>query len=143
MQSFYVDTCVYLNLWKKEVEKKGNPLWLIAERFFEKTKRDNSIIYYSGFLLKELMFILNTEEYLSKRELFDSSPRFKKTILSKEEYREAQKLKNISASDISFFDILNIFSAKKTRSILITRDKEIIELARTLDVEVKKPEEVL
>ena len=33
----YVDTCIYLNLWQKEVEKKtGMKLWKLAQRFFEK-----------------------------------------------------------------------------------------------------------
>ena len=56
MQSYYVDSCVYLNLWQKEINENGKPLWEYAKRFLEKAEEDNSLIYYSGFLLKELIF---------------------------------------------------------------------------------------
>ncbi len=64
MKSYYVDSCIYLNLWKKEVDDFGNKLWEFAKDFFEKTENENATIYYSGFLLKEFMFLLSTEEYL-------------------------------------------------------------------------------
>ncbi len=136
MKCYYVDSCIYLNLWKKEVDESGNLLWKFAKEFFEKAEDENSIIYYSGFLLKELMFILSTEEYLNKRELFESSPNFKKVMLSQEEYDLAGKIKNENAQ-ISFFDIIHTLFAKKTDSILVTRDKELIEFAKSINVEAK------
>ncbi len=142
MKCYYVDSCIYLNLWKKEVDDFGNLLWKFAKEFFEKAEDENSIIYYSGFLLKELMFLLSTEEYLNKRELFESSPSFKKVMLSSEEYDLARKIKNEN-SQISFYDIVHMLLAKKTGSILITRDKLLIEIAKLFSVEARKPEEIL
>src|SRR3989344_2414934 len=142
MKSYYPDSCIYLNLWKKEVDEFGNPLWKFAKDFFEKAEGEGSIIYYSGFLLKELMFILSTEEYLNKRELFESSPNFKKVILSKEEYDLVRKIKDENAQ-ISFYDIIHMLLAKKTGSILITRDKLLIEISKIFSVEARKPEEIL
>lgn len=142
MVSYYVDSCIYLNLWQKEVDEHGNLLWKFAEEFFKKAEDENSIIYYSGFLLKELMFKLSTEEYLNKRELFESSPDYKKVILSKEEYDLAGKIKQQNAQ-ISFYDIIHMLLAKKTSSILITRDILLTEIARIFSVEAIKPEEIL
>ncbi len=87
------------------------------------------------------MFLLSTDEYLQKRDLFDSSPSFKKTILSKEEYEVAKKISNIN-SEISFYDVIHMMLAKKTNSILVTRDRLLIQIAKNYSVIVKKPEEL-
>lgn len=142
MRNYYVDACIYLNLWQKEVDESGNPLWKYAKEFFEKVEEENSTIYYSGFLLKEMMFILNTEEYLDKKEMFEASSNFKKILLSDEEYNLAIKIKNKNVG-ISLYDIIHMLLAKKTNSILVTRDKFLIEFAKSFSVEVKKPEEIL
>ena len=139
---YYVDSCIYLNLWKREVDDFGNLLWGFAKEFFEKAENENSVIYYSGFLLKELMFVLSTEEYLNKLELFESSPNFKRVILSEEEHNLAEEIKN-NYLQISLYDIIHALLAKKTNSLLVTRDKELIEFAKSINVEVKKPEEIL
>lgn len=143
MRGYYVDSCIYLNLWKKEADNSGNLLWKFAEDFFNKVEDRKLIIYYSGFLLKELMFTLGIEEYLEKLEWFNYSPEFKRATLTKEEYEEAQRLKDINTSNISFFDIIYVICARKTGSILITRDRGLIEFAKKLNVEAKKPEEIL
>ena len=88
------------------------------------------------------MFILSTYEYLNKKELFESSPNFKKVILLNEEYDIARKIKNENI-EISFYDIIHMLLAKKTGSILITRDKLLTGLAKIFLVEVKTPEEIL
>ena len=141
MKSYYIDSCVYLNLWKKEVDVFGNKLWELAKDFFEKTESENAIIYYSGFLLKELMFLLSTEEYLQKRDLFDSSPNFKKITLSKEEYELARKI-NKKNTEISFYDVIHMLLTKKTNSILVTRDKLLIQLSKDFSLTAKRPEEL-
>ena len=125
MKSYYADSCIYLNLWKKEVDEYGNKLWEFAKDFFEKAESEEAIIYYSGFLLKEFLFLLSTEEYLQKRELFDSSPNFKKVMLSKEEYESAGKISKANRQ-LSFYDVIHMLLAKKTSSILVTRDKLLI-----------------
>ena len=139
-QTYYIDTCIYLNLWNKEVDGRGNKLWESAKNFLEKIDNENSIVYYSGFLLKELMFLLSTEEYLQKRELFDSSPNFKKIILTKEEYKLARNMRRVEG--LSFYDVLHMLLAKKTNSILVTRDKILIQFAKDHSVITKLPEKL-
>jgi predicted nucleic acid-binding protein len=141
MNSYYVDTCIYLNLWKKEVDDSGNQLWEHAKDFFERAESEEAIIYYSGFLLKEFLFLLSTEEYLQKRDMFDSSPNFKKVILSKEEFELAGKISKAN-KQLSFYDVIHMLLAKKTNSTLVTRDKLLISLAKDYSVTAKRPEEL-
>jgi hypothetical protein len=61
VSGYYVDSCVYLNLWQREISDTGIPFWRIAKDFFEKLEDEKEVIYYSGYLLKELMFLLNKE----------------------------------------------------------------------------------
>ncbi|MEK6899095.1 MAG: PIN domain-containing protein [Nanoarchaeota archaeon] len=140
--SYYVDTCIYLNIWQKE-SIKGIELWRIAKEFFDKLEEREDTIYYSGFILKELSYILTDEEFNQKRELFNSNPIFIKEVLTKEEYEEARKIENELNNEISFYDIMHILISRKTNSILITRDKKLIEISKRLGVEAKKPEEIL
>src|SRR3989338_3191516 len=63
---FYVDSCIYLNLWQKE-EK----WWKFALNFFEAAERRGDVIYYSGFVLKELNFVLTPKEFNIKKRLFE------------------------------------------------------------------------
>ncbi len=141
MQSYYVDSCIYLNLWQEEVGENGSPFWEYAKKFFEKAEENHSVIYYSGFLLKELMFILDMDEYLQKRDLFEDSFIFKKVVLSKEEFQLAVLTKKQNM-EISLYDIIHIILAKKTNSILITRDRLLMQLAEKFSVIAKKPEEL-
>ncbi len=116
---YYVDTCIYLNLWQKEVEKKtGIKLWKLAQRFFEKAEENDSTIYYSGFVLKELSYILNRGEFYRKKVLFEYSPNFSRLVLSKEEFEEAREIERNIESEISFLDIVHILLARKSNSIL-------------------------
>lgn len=143
MQSFYVDTCVYLNLWKKETDEKNRPLWKFAKDFLDIAFQNKTKIVYSGFILKELLFILSTEEYLSKKEIFEDNKLFEKAILSEKEYSTAIEMKNKNKFNCSLFDIIHTLIAKKTNAILITRDEDLIVFARSLSVTAKKPEEII
>ena len=142
MKSYYVDTCIYLNLWKKEIDENGNKLWELAKSFFEKVENEDSIIYYSGYLLKELMFVFDEKQFVDRLELFNFSPNFKRINLTKEEYEIAKKIKKENL-EISLYDIIYMLLAKKTDSVLITRDRLLIQLSRDYLVVAKKPEECL
>jgi predicted nucleic acid-binding protein len=143
-KSFYVDACIYINLWQEEGDKRyGIPYWKIAKDFFEKHDNENNIIYYSGFLLKEMKFILEEKVFAQKRELFDASPNFKKIDITKDELNEARKIESETNFEISFYDIIHLVLARKTMSVLITRDSKLLEVAKKYSVNAGKPEEFL
>ena len=141
MPNYYIDSCIYLNLWQKEKNKFGKPLWKLTKNFLEKIEKENSTIYYSGFLLKELSFILTEQEFNRKRQTFKSTPNFKKLKLTQEEYELAQKI-NIK-NNIGFYDTIHLLLTKKSKSILITRDKKLLKLAKKYKIPARKPEQIL
>ena len=121
----------------------GTPYWKLAKDFFEKFDNKETIFYYSGFILKELKFVLEKDKFNKKSKLFDSSPRFKKITLSREEFEEVRKIESEEGYGISFYDIIHMVLARKFKSILITRDKKLLELSKKYAVEAKKPEDLL
>ena len=143
-QLFYVDACIYLNLWQKEEDEiLGVPYWKSAKDFFKKYDNDDSIIYYSGFLLKELKFILGNQEFNQKYQLFIQSPNFEKIFMSEGEYSQARSIEYELDYEISFFDVIHMLLAKKSHSILITRDKKLLGTAGKYSVIAKRLEELL
>lgn len=111
--------------------------------FFEKFDNEGSLFYYSGFLLKEMEFILTKEEFSKKRALFEDSPNFRKIEISKNDITEARKIESELNFSISFYDIIHIILARRSGSVLITRDKKLLEAANKYHINAKKPEELL
>lgn len=60
-----------------------------------------------------------------------------------EEYEFARKIEDEINNFVGFFDIIHMLLAKRTNSILITRDRNLIETARKYRVKVARPEEFL
>jgi len=143
MPSYYIDTCIYLNLWQKEVSFSGVKYWEIAQNLLEFIEEKNYTIYFSGFILKELNYILSKKEFENKKELFENTTNFKKVFLDKEELEEARKIEKEVNFDVSFYDIIHMILAKKTKSILVTRDKRLMNIAIKHKVDVKLPEEII
>lgn len=58
-RQYYVETCIWLNLCKKEGDAtKGIPYWILTEDFLEQADEDDAIIFVSTITLKELFFKL-------------------------------------------------------------------------------------
>ena len=143
-KSFYIDSCIWLNLWKKEENaNKGIKFWEIAKDFIEKImfSKDEEIIY-TGFVLKELKFKLSEEEFNEKMLFFKNEQRFRFVKAADEDYSFARKLESESHYEISFFDCIHIGICKRLNLVLITRDEKLIEFAQKY-IEVKRPESLL
>jgi len=93
-------------------------------------------------LLKELLFVFDENQFIDKLGMFNYSPNFKRVDLTAEEYEEAKRIKREN-SEISLYDIIYMLLAKQTNSILITRDKLLIQLSEKYLVVAKMPEEIL
>ncbi len=143
MTSYYIDTCIYLNLWQKEVSFSGVKYWEIAKKLFEFIEEKNCMIYYSGFILNELKFILNKKDFENKKDLFKNMINFKKIILDESELNEVRKIENETNFEVSFYDIIHMILARKTNSVLITRDKRLMKIAKKYNVGVSLPENVI
>ena len=139
---FYVDTNIYLNLWKKEGDAtKGTPYWKLAKDFMDKVERENSIITFSGLILKELEYKLTPEQFKEKSDLLKST--YQKVEVLEEDYNNARKLESKSRFDISFYDCLHIAVCKRLNLVLVTRDRLMLDFAKSEGLRCGKPEEFL
>ena len=132
---FYVDTCIYLNLWKKE-----EPFWRSAEKFFN--KQQDGCIYYSSFVLKELKHKISYKDFVKKQSVILHNPMFKRVFSDNLLFGLARRIENEIDFEISFFDILHMLLAKKVNAILVTRDIKLLKIAREYNITAKKPEEL-
>ncbi len=138
---FYVDSCIYTNLWRKEEVEHKKKLWEIAEHFF--SRREQDTIYYSGFVLKELKFVLSADDFRKCRLTIIARLNFRRLFLSDSEMAIARKIETEINYEISFYDIIHMLLAKQADAILITRDRKLINIALRYGVEAKLPEEAL
>ena len=137
-KTYYVDSCIWINLFKKEGDPtKGVPYWQLTKSFLE--KNDNIIV--STIVIKELSFKI--EEKLNQVMKF-----FKENILIKmiktlpEDYDLARKFENEEEFKISFYDYLHVAISKRLKIPLITRDNDLIAFAKK-HIEVYKPEDLI
>ena len=139
---FYVDTNIYLNLWKKEGDAaKGIPYWKLAKDFMDKAEKEGSTIVFSGLILKELQYKLTAETFKEKSDLLKST--YEKADVIEEDYKNARKLESKSKFEVSFYDCLHISVCKRLNLVLVTRDSLMLSFARTEGLKCGKPEDFL
>lgn len=102
-------------------------------------QEEGNRIYYSGWVIKELTFVLDVQFQNIKRVFEDSV--FEKVFLSTEEYKIAQDIEKEIIFAVSFFDIIHMLITKRLGAILITRDYKLIEIASKYGVKAMLPEQ--
>ncbi len=140
-KSHYVDTCIWINLFKKEGdETKGIPYWKLAKDFIEQVEDDHGIIIVSTITLKELTFKLGDKlDYV--KQFFQESGFIHIIKTIPEDYQQARQWER-EHQRLSFYDYLHAAIAQRLNVPLITRDRDLIEFAQEY-VEVFKPEDLL
>ena len=144
MATYYIDSCIWLNLFQKEGDPtKGVPFWAIADDFVKKIIcAKESRVAHSSFVLKEVKYTLNDEAlfydylFIVKKKLNSSY-----AYAISDDYDFARKLESESRFSISFFDCMHIALCKRLGFILVTRDKKLITFARRYII-VGLPEEL-
>ncbi len=139
---YYIDSCIWLNLFKKEGDpSKGIPYWKIAEDFIEHIEKSNDVIVVSPVVLKELFFKLE-DKYSIAKDFFDKCTCINLIKLASEDYSFARKLESELQYQLGFFDCLHIAICKRLQITLITRDKELLRVAK-MHVSAYRPEELI
>lgn len=141
---YYIDTCIWLNLFKKEGDPtKGIPYWQLAKEFLEKVlfSKDDSLVY-SGLVLRELQIKLREQAYQEKKRWFEEEPKFLKVEVIGDDKVEARKLESRYDFEISFYDLLHAVLAKRLGLVLVTRDEQLLKIAQEIGVQTAKPEEL-
>ncbi len=138
MVDYYIDTCIWLNLFKKEGDaSKGKPYWRIAEEFLKIVESFGDKIYYSGFILNELEHKLSKKEYKVKRKLLIK--RYNKVKSITEDISLARRLESEWEYEIGFYDCVHVAICKRLKMALVTRDKALINASKKY-IRVAKPE---
>ena len=133
-----MDSCIWLNLFKKEGDSiKGVPYWQLAKSFLEK---DNEMIV-STIILKELSYKLENK-FDEVKQFFKKNSFIKIIKTTSKDYDLARTYEDEEEFKISFYDYLHVAIAKRLNIPLITRDKDLITFANK-HIEVHKPEDLL
>jgi len=137
-KTYYVDSCIWLNLFKKEGDPtKGVPYWKLAKDFLELNNR----LIISTIVLKELSYKLENQ-FEEKLKFFKDTEFVEIIKTTPEDYDLARKFENEEEFNISFYDYLHVAIAKRINAPLITRDKDLMDFA-SKHIEVFKPEDLL
>lgn len=144
MTKYYLDTSIWLNLFKKEGdETKGKPYWMIADEFVKGViLSENKEILFSSVVLRELQINLLPEDYRERENYLYRNPKFSDVAILQEDKAEARKLESKYNFDISFYDLVHLVVSKRLNAILLTRDRKLLEIARDNDVDARKPEDL-
>ena len=142
---YYLDSCIWLNLLKKEGDaSKGKPYWKIAEDFISRVMfSEDEEILYSDFVLKEIEVKLENKKLFEERKAFlEEEMKFISIKAAERDYAFARKLESKLMYELSFYDCMHIAICKRLDLILVTRDKDLIKFAKKFVI-VKRPENLI
>lgn len=140
--TYYLDTCIWLNLFKKEEgPNKKIEYWKITKDFMEKTEISGNKIIVSTIVLKELSFTIKNH-FKEIKMLFRNNHNIQIIKTKDSDYSLARELEKKDNFNLSFYDYLHIAIAKRLNMILITRDKKLIEFSKDI-INVSKPEDLI
>ncbi len=132
---YYVDTCIFLNIWKREVgPDPRRPFWKGSEEFL---KPHDDEIAISTVVMRELELKLQ-KEFLELRKGIETVPRL---TPDEEIFRRARKIESTERFTLSFYDILHALLAREHSLVLVTRDEKLLAFCRRSGVAAARPEE--
>lgn len=137
MKRFYVDTCIWVDLYEDRKGFNGEKLGKYAFDLLIKIKLDNSLIVISELTIKELGSIYSLKEVISLLKPFKSF--LKHIVPTKQEKVEAVKIAN--TRNLPKGDVLHAILARNHNSTLVTRDNYFKELVDISDF--FKPEDLV
>lgn len=141
-KNYYLDTCIWLNLFKKEVSLTEKiPYWKIVLDIIESIVKANGIIYVSTIVLKELYFI-SPENFKQITRYFKQSDFIKLIKTTPEDYNLARTFEKEDGAKISFYDYLHIAIVKRLSCVFVTRDKDLIKFSEN-KINVTVPENLI
>ncbi len=140
---YYVDTCIWLNLFKKEGNPaKGIPYWRLARDFVENILMSSEdIIIYSDIVAREIQICLRGSALEKAMRFLTGTTKFVGVAVADADKAAARKLESKYCFDISFYDCVHISIAKHRGFVLVTRDEKLLCAARENGVAAGKPEE--
>jgi predicted nucleic acid-binding protein len=140
-KEYYLDSCIWLNLFKRESDPVDKtPWWKIAKDFIEQVEDQNGKVIVSTIVLKELYFTAK-DKFHRIQKFFKEGDCIEIVKTNPEDYDLARKWEQ-EHKKLSFYDYIHVAIAKRLNIPLITRDEDLIEFAKS-HVRVFKPEELI
>ena len=139
---YYLDSCIWLNLFKKEVGgDREFPHWEIALDFLENVEEREGVIYVSSIVLKELYFTMKGNFWIAKK-FFKENEFIEVIKTTSGDYDLARDFERDNSSRLSFYDYLHVAIAKGLDCCLVTRDRDLIEFTNG-KIKVCRPEDLI
>ena len=136
MPKYYVDTCIFLNIWEQEIgPDPKKPFWKGSTEFIKKAMIEKSL-HLSSVVLKELRH--TTDDYSQEKSYLLEEAKILAVL--KEDAPFARWIEK--KFPLSEEDALHYVLAKRHQLILITRDKKLLSFANKHGVIAYQPEEV-
>lgn len=130
MRKYYLDTCIWLSLLKKE-ELEEKQEWEEIKKFITKILLENGEIYYAGITLKELKIKGISENYFkNKLRKFEESSKLIFANSFGEDYDLARKFERELNYKIGFGDLIILAICIRLELILVTKDIDLMKFAR-------------
>jgi predicted nucleic acid-binding protein len=116
MVLYYIDTCVWLNLFFMEKD-----IWKDTVEFIDKVGLTDIIV--SGFVVKELKHKLAPAQWMNAESRLRCF-RFIRAI--DEDYLMGRSIEQKEQYSLSFYDCMHIALCIRCEAVLVTRDEELL-----------------
>ena len=134
---YYVETSIWLNVINNEGDASKGTTWCEIGRNFLKKKKK---VFYSGVVLRELQLNLDSVMYKQIRQ--ELSKTFVRVDATLDDRAYARKLESFYCYAISFYDLVHLAIAKRIDAVLVSRDRQLLEIAKEQGVLAGRPEEL-
>ena len=143
MGKYYIDTCIWINIFKKEYDfNKRKSIGKLSKKFIMKIiSSESDELFCSGIVLRELQLKLSPQEYAYAIDSIEEIDRFNRVEVIEEDKKNARKLESRYNFEISFYDLIHLVISKRLSLVLITRDTGLIKAAKQNGVDARTPEE--
>ena len=137
-QRFYLDTSIWRDYYENRSDS-SKQLGRLALQLLLKIIKQDGQIFYSDFVVQELMIKYSKEEISTIFSIIFNLDLLVKVLISKEQAKEAAVL--CKKRNVAFGDALHAILARDNKAIMVTRDKHFKKLKDI--AEIKKPEDLL
>lgn len=141
-ERYYVDTCVWLNLFNKEENPAtGYRYWGAAQDFFDRVmESEEAIILISPVVLQEIKRKLGNAAYETVEQELNENDKILSIQLTDHDKADARKLESQYHFNISFGDLLHLILSRRFGATLVTRDRQLMDISNENQVTALYPE---
>ena len=141
-EKYYVDTCVWLNLFNKEENRTTwYRYWEAAQEFFDRIMAsEDAIILMSPVVLQEIKRKIGNSAYETAKQELLGNDKIVSIPLTSQDKAVARKLESHYHFNISFGDLLHLSLSRRYGATLVTRDRQLIDISNENQVTALYPE---